>query len=577
MGARSKNGVGGLSRYGGEIFADCARILVAHGAKERCVSVAPRRSEDQKADLSLRFDDGEWLRSSRGQELVAEFLAHPSVARVRQSRFELLLEFDDRTLAALERRLADGDSPGVKTRDLLEGRSYEVSLVGPNLNKALHLGHFRNIALGQAMVCALRSAGAEVRCRSLVADIGRRVCEAMSGYTESYSGMDPGSMDLPEDRFVEMCSRAFRSNRDPGVTSPAEATPPAQGPNAREESVSGDPADEIMAAWLSGSEGERQLWRKLRKWALAGHERTLDRLGVRINEYDFESDDIPLALDLVNEGLRRGLFECEAVGSVVYRTGRPEYATMVLLNAEGRPTECARVLAVCCRLVEELDPDVVFLEVLGDEWRPAQTVVGDLIAQLLPAHSQKAYDWLYYGLVTTDGRKMGSSSGEVVWIDDFLDDLIAGPSVTVLWSFGGELADVVARATFLCAPMSQLLPLDVERLLEERSGPGWTIAEAWARAHDVDADVEPAAGRPARTAIVQSQHYRHVLQVALERRDPVVLANYLLRLSEAFLAGPGPGPAARPMLRRVLSSLGFTVGTPQELNPNTDLSLAPVA
>lgn len=577
MGARSNERVDGPSRYGGEILAECERILIAHDAKDRCVSVAPRRFEDQQADLSLRFDDRRWLRSSHGQELAAELLAHPSVARVRQSRSELLLELDDGTLAALERRLVGGDSAGVKTRDLLEGRSYEVSLVGPNLNKALHLGHFRNIALGQAMVCALRSAGADVRCRSLVADIGRRICEAMSGYAESYSGMDPQSMGLPEDRFVEMCSRAFRSSWDPG------AAPPALGPNAREESVSGDPADEIMAAWLSGSEGERELWRKLRKWTLAGHERTLDRLGVRIDEYDFESDDIPLALDLVNEGLSRGLFEREAVGSVVYRTGRSEYATMVLLNAEGRPTECARVLSVCYRLVEELDPDVVFLEVLGDEWRPAQTVVGELIARLLPAHSQKTYDWLYYGLVTTDGQKMGSSSGEVVWIDDFLDDLIASPSVTALWSIGEgkvsreELADIVARATFLCSPTSQALPLDVERLLEERSGPGWTIAEAWARAHGAGAAADPAADQLARTAIIQSQHYRQVLQVALDRRDPVVLANYLLRLSEAFLARPSPGPAARPMLQRVLSSLGFMVASPQELNPTVHLSLASVA
>jgi arginyl-tRNA synthetase len=576
MGARSNGRLGSASRYGGdEILADCKRILVTHDAQNRCVSVAPRRFEDQQADLSLRFDDRAWLRSSHGEDLAAALLAHPAVARVSRHRSELLLELDDDTLALLERRLAGGRSAGVETSDLLAGDRYEVSLVGPNLNKALHLGHFRNVALGQAMVCSLRSAGATVRCRSLVADIGRRICEAMAGYLKAHPGEDPQSTGLTEDRFVEMCSRAFRSSRGPRVASPG------QGPNVHEERVSGDPADEIMAAWLRGDEGERELWQKMRKWTLTGHERTLDRLGVRIDEYDFESDDVPLALDLVDEGLRGDLFEREETGAVVHRTGRSEYATMVLLNEEGRPTECARVLGVCYRLVRDLEPGVVFLEVLGDEWRPAQTVVADLIAELLPSHAEKAYEWLYYGLVTTGGQKMGSSTGEVIWIDDFLDDLVASPSVTALSRAGQgkvsreELADIVARATLLCSPMPQLLPLDVERLLQERSGPGWIIAEAWARAQDTDE--EPGAEGPARTAIIQSQQYRRVLQLTLERRDPVVLANYLLRLSEAFLAAPRPGPAARPMLQRVLSSLGFMVTAPEALHRTVQPSLAPVA
>ena len=537
----------------GGILGECERILAAHDALERCVSIEPRHTESQAADLRIRFGDRGWLATPAGEALIAAFEEHPAVAGVERKRADLLVSFTDEALLKLEKLLGAGEIAGMGTADLLPGKPHHVSLVGPNANKALHLGHLRNVVLGHALASGMTAAGAPVHNRSLVADMGRRICEAMSGYLDAYEGQDPQSLGISGDRFVELCSRAFQGE--------AGRRRPSTGPNTQEDKATGDKADELMAAWLRGDAREQELWRRMRTWVLEGHERTLARLGVAIDEYDFESEDIPRALDLVALGLELGLFEQEESGGVVYRSGRGEYETMVLLNQEGTPTECARVLAVCHRIVDELDPEVTFVEVLGDEWRPAQTVIGEVLAQLLPSHADKHYEWIYYGLVTTDGEKMGSSNGEVVWIDDFLDQLAASAAVAALEEIGGgsvsreDLADLLARATFLCAPMAQLLPLAVEDLFTQESGPAWTIAEAWARACAAERS-EASGGNRAGTML--SQQFRPALREALERRDPVILAGYLQRLSEAFLDAPAMGPAARPVLGRVLASLGFT-------------------
>ncbi|MDQ2630403.1 MAG: arginine--tRNA ligase, partial [Actinomycetota bacterium] len=478
----------------------------------------PRDAEGQKADFRVRFGDREWLKSAAGAELVASLLSHPAVATAEAKRSDLFLGFETGALRDLEQRLATGEAAGMETGDILAGARCDVSLVGPNANKALHLGHLRNVALGQALACSLESAGATIRRRSLVADIGRRMCEAMAGYLESHEGETPESTGLSGDRFVELCSGAFRER--PGALA-AESTP---GPNAAEAKAQGDTAAELMDGWLDGDESVRRLCEQMRQWVLTGHERTLARLGVTIDEYDFESDEIPRARDLVERGLSLGLFEREETGGVVYRSGRSEYATMVLLNEQGAPTECARVLAVCHRMIDELDPEVSFLEILGDEWRPAQTVVADLLLQLLPGEAEKTYEWLYYGLVTAEGKKIGSSNGDVVWIDDFLAELAASPAVAALERIGEgsvpreELADVLARASFLCAPMQQPLPLAAERLFEEQAGPAWTIAEAWSRACAADPDAPPS--ELPRAAILQSQEFRPVLRRAIDRRAP---------------------------------------------------------
>lgn len=540
----------------------CEGLLDDHDALDRCVSIEPRLLEDQYADLQLRFGDRAWLRSAAGEGLIEALREQALVDELRERRADLLVRFDGAALAELEKRLAGAESAGMETADILAGASYEVSLVGPNANKALHLGHFRNVAIGQALASMLAAAGASVRRRSLVADIGRRFCEAMGGYRTQYQGQTPESLGVAGDRFVEQCSRAFPQA--------AEARS-GEGPNAREEEACGDLAETILQAWLRGEEREMELSRQMREWVLTGQERTLARLGVEIDEYDFESEEIPRAFKLIEAGLERGLFEQEENGTVVFRTGRPEYATMVLLNDEGAPTECARVLAVCHRLVENLDPTVHFWEVLGDEWRPAQTVVADLLVELLPSQAQKSYEWLYYGLVTEEGQKMGSSNGEVVWIDDFLDQLASSVAVGALEQEAKgrvnreDLADLIARGSFLFAPMAQPLPLAIDDLLEGQSGAGWTIARAWCRAQaPTRSDSHPAA----RAAVMQSQQYRRALRQSLQRRDPVILAGYLVRLSEACLAAPESSPAARPVLQRVLASLGFTAASPEGVPPD---------
>ncbi|HET8813939.1 MAG TPA: arginine--tRNA ligase [Solirubrobacterales bacterium] len=558
MGDSGDGRVAGAKGYAAEeILGQCEGLLASHDALRRCVAMQPRDAESQKADLRLRFGDPRWLKSAPGQELVSSLLSQPAVATAESRRSDLFLTFETDALRELEGRLAAGEEAGMETTDLLGSALCDVSLVGPNANKALHLGHLRNVALGQAVACSLEAAGATVRRRSLVADIGRRMCEAMAGYLESHQGETPESSGLSGDRFVELCSQAFRENAG------ADAAESSQGPNPQEEESRGDTAARLMESWLQGEEPERRLSEQMRRWVLTGHERTLDRLGVSIDVYDFESDEVPRARELVERGLDLGLFEREETGGVVYRSGRPEYATMVLLNEQGAPTECARVLAVCHRMIDELDPEVSFLEVLGDEWRPAQTVVADLLLRLLPDPAEKTYEWLYYGLVTSEGKKIGSSNGDVVWIDDFLEELSASPAVAALESIGeasvprSELADILARASFLCAPMAQPLPLAAERLFEEQAGPAWTIAEAWSRAGAADAKASPP-DLP-RAGILQALEFRPVLSLAIERRDPTVLASYLVRLSESFLSAPEPGPAARPVLERVLRSLGFAI------------------
>ena len=503
------------------------------------------------------------------------------VAAAQRRRSAALLRFDDTPLARLEQHLSAGGTAGMQGSDIVDGRRFMVSFVGANTNKALHVGHLRNIVLGQALASALTAAGAVVQRHSLVGDIGRRVCEAMVGYRRHHDGHTPETAGLPGDRFVELCSRDCPQER---VQPRSAGEPPRESdPNAEEREVRGDSADRLMRSWMLGAPAERALWSLMRGWALQGHRRTLARLGVSIDRHEYESEAIERALALLEQGLRTGLFEREATGGVIYRTGRSEYATMVLQRTDGVLTEYARLLGLYDRILEDLDSDVDFIEVVGIEWQPAATALGEVLAALrrLPCDP---CTWAFHGSVTVAGQKMGSSTGEVRWIDDLLDDVAASPHIAVLRELAGgaiscdHLADLVVRATFLCSPTAQPLTFAEARLLAGGSTPGWTIAEAWCRAQR---PCESHSNAPvARTAVVQSQLYRRALLRTITRLDASYLASYLLGLCEACLASPQPGPAAAPILRRVLGSLGFLVderGARDGERPTLDRDLSPAA
>ncbi len=532
--------------------------LVATGKAPDCrVTIEPRRHENQHADLRLLVGDRAWLHSPASEKMLTNIAEHPATATVKKHKSAILIRFDDAILAKLERRMAGGDPIGMDATDMLCGHRFRVSFVNPNTNKALHVGHLRNIVYGHALCSMLSFAGASIERSCIAGDIGRRVCEAMAGYQAYHKGETPQTAGLPGDRFVELCCRDYE-----GAASFAEEAGPAADPNVEERNRRGDLADRIMAGWLQGIASERALWRRMRTWALSGHNQTLTRLGVLIDQYNFESQEIDRSEEMIVSGLRRGVLERDETGSIIYRTGRPEYATMVVMRDDGALTEFGRCIGVYDRIFAQLDPAVVFIEILGIEWKSAGAALGEMVGRLM-GRSSDPVQWAFHGSVTINGHKVGSRTGQVFWVDDLLDAVAAGPAVAHLHKVAeervarDELADLIVKGTFLCSPTAQPLPFSHERLVEGRASPGYTIASAWSRVHCPQAQ----CGRVpmARTALVQSQLYRTVMLRAVAERDTAKLAGYLLGLAEACLAAPAVGPAVQHSLQRVLETLGFLV------------------
>ena len=470
------------------------------------------------------------------EEVVKRIRRVPSVANARAVAPNVVyVRFSDETISA-NGELLEGGVP-VGAGDLASGRRFVVHFGDPNATKPLHLGHLRNLAIGNALACALRAAGADVETRCVVADIGRNIAEAMAGIWPERDRLSCcGASDEKGDHFVgRRYARYVAEHRD---ATQAQATSAVDAPLGREVDMRHDLADVLLARLLAGDPEVVTAWRAVRRLVLRGHGQTFERLGLRFDTIVCESELMPHASDLVSYGLCAGLFATDGWGTVHYATGREDYGSLPLLRPDGAPTQHLRTIAYWNRTQRE-QSDAALVRVSGIEWRP-HTICARALLPRLPGGEdavRRLPTVLFHGMVTVDGSILKSSEGAPLLIDDLLDRLAVEASTRIPATVangpratGAEAAARVALGVWLTHPIRKAL--DHERIpwLGDGRSLGWQLAVTDASAADTSGP-DPCHDPAYRFVVVQSQQFRLHLRMVLESLDTVALARHLLHLA----------------------------------------------
>ena len=538
---------------------DSAAAEAGERPPERTIEVT--RREGPGPDVAVRLASAAWAKGHAGRRALEVLDGDARVGEVRARGSRFTVRFSDEHVTAVGAALEAG-ALGLGST-LLRGQTWGVEFCDPNANKALHVGHLRNLALGNALAALLAGAGAGVARQSIICDIGRNVCEAMAGYVTAPPGDDPAAAGLKGDHFVGRCySRYVASVTAPQAPSPIAADAPIE----RELRAAGDLADRLMRGWVAGDPDVRRVWRRLRRWALDGQQETLARLGIRFDRVLFESDAFASLRALVRRGLDSGAFAHGDDGALVFRTGRQEYPVLPLVRPDGFPTEHLRVMALWYMPGPAARLDAC-VHVVGHEW-VASTDCRELAAARLGERPMFAsYLRLPHGMVVVDGDLMKSSSGRAVLVDDCLDRLAGDERARRLGdALGGPeaVARLVALGFFLDGRPPRL-PISFSwPALEADDGAAWAWARAWAAAARGSAGSRPdpdGADPSYRFAVLQSQVLPGLLERAATALDPAPIARYLTHLARWHSAARPAPPVQRVVratLEAALGALGLT-------------------
>ncbi|MCC7125286.1 MAG: arginine--tRNA ligase [Acidobacteria bacterium] len=114
------------------------------------------------------------------QDLAAQLGAIPGVARIGAAPNGYLNVFLDRRAYLLARLGLEGTAPALPVR----GLKTIVEHTAINPNKAAHIGHLRNSALGDTLVRVLRFRGTPVEVQNYIDDTGVQVADVVVGFQE---------------------------------------------------------------------------------------------------------------------------------------------------------------------------------------------------------------------------------------------------------------------------------------------------------------------------------------------------------------------------------------------------------
>jgi hypothetical protein len=542
------------------------------GAQAPWAARAPRRPSG-RYDVKLVPRKPDWEKDPESLRMLERIEAEPWVDSLTRTAEGAELRLSDAWIETTGAALEAGGGDEADLVGLARRQRYAIQFWDANATKALHVGHLRNLALGNALAASLEQAGGEVERRSVISDAGRSMGEAMAGIVRSghHASAWPEG-DQKSDHFVGLCYADYVAAggfAEEGIDEREDSL-------TRELRMQNDAADELLKRVMAGEAEALELWFKTRAWVISGQRKTLARLGVAFDRVFFESDFLEEGNELTERGLKEGKLERRVDGVVIYDTGVEHLEEMPLVRADGQTTQHMR--AVSYWMGTPGVEDVTTIQITGTEWVAHSTCIRQLMTELTPPENgtvsrgiHPTHD-IFHGMVAQQKRAVSSSDEGGLLIDDLIEwvekQIDADPEmreVSRAHPTPERIPAQIALGYFLPYPMTPRVDFETSKLLTERESLGWDLVRARATRGTLTTAPghRPAEDPDYRSAVVQSEIYRRHLRLVVDRYDVVPLALYLRHLARWYLERERSSHVERvihTLLDRSARGLGLEAG-----------------
>jgi arginyl-tRNA synthetase len=316
-----------------------------------------------------------------------------------------------------------------------------VEFSSPNTNKPLHLGHVRNILLGWSTSRLLEVAGFDVKKVQIINDRGIAICKSMVAWQRFGNGETPAGTGAKPDHFVGdfyvRFERAFQEEyREWQQSDAAREVLTAAGKTDHAESFwksykntyfnthseLGAAAKDMLLQWESGDQKVTALWSKMNGWVYEGFNETYRRLGVSFDKLYYESQTYLLGKDMVEAGLKKGVFYHKDDGSVFVDLSDAKLDEKAILRSDGTSLYITQDLGTARLRYDDFGATRMVYTV-ADEQNYHFQVLFEILKRLEEPYADGLYH-LSYGMVDLPTGRMKSREGTVVDADDLMDEVI---------------------------------------------------------------------------------------------------------------------------------------------------------
>lgn len=344
------------------------------------------------------------------------------------------------------------------------GKTFMVEYSSPNTNKPLHLGHLRNIFLGDSVAKILQAAGHKVIRTQIINDRGIHICKSMLAW-QKFAPVDAsGQRETPQntgikgDKFVGKYYVEFdkalkvetnavleswnAGNFDGFDTTIVDRVKPMfvamqekdeekakaaiydkiveQAKNATDLMQE---AKNMLMRWEGRDPEIYLLWNTMNGWVYEGFNATYDKMGVSFDKLYYESDTFVLGKDVVQEGLQKGVFFRKDDGSVWIDLTEDGLDEKLVLRSDGTAVYMTQDIGTAIERYRDFPDLSGIIYTVGNEQDYHFKVLFLILKKLGYSWAEACYH-LSYGMVDLPTGKMKSREGTVVDADDLMQEVI---------------------------------------------------------------------------------------------------------------------------------------------------------
>lgn len=482
-------------------------------------------------------------------EAVAAMLAEqPSLGRVEVAGPGFInLTLTDDAVARWAADMASADRLGVDPAD--PARTVVVDYAGPNVAKAMHVGHLRATIIGDSIARIMAFLGHDVVRDPHFGDWGFQMGLVIAELERRHP-------DWPY--FDESTDGPF-PDESPVTLEDLQEIYPAASTRAGEDETFGERARRATVALQRGRPGYVALWRHMRDVSLEAQRQNFSDLGVDFDVWYGESDVADLLGPLVERLRESGVAE-EDEGAVIVRVDRPDdnrdIPPLLLVNSRGGYLYSTTDVATIWYRVDKLGADVVLYVVdarQGDHFTQVFRV-----AERAGLTNDTALEHITFGTMNgPDGKPFKTREGGVVSLRDLID-MVETAAVERLGETGiaadyppEERADIAHKVGVAALKFGDLIAnrtsdyvFDLDRFssFEGKTGPYLQYAAVRIRSlltRASEQGLEPGPIRPPstdqeRALMLGLLSLPEVVQRAADLRAPNHLAEYAYDLAGRF-------------------------------------------
>ncbi len=300
---------------------------------------------------------------------------------------------------ALQKIISEGKKFG---RCKKTGKKMMVEYFHANTHKGVHIGHIRNISLGESVCRLLEFSGNKVMRANYQGDIGPHVAKCLWGFINLHEGK------APEEKRGIWLGKVY-----------SEASKRIKDKPELEAQV-----QDINLKLYSGDEEMTALWKKTRQWCLDDFDSFYKEFGVKFDQLYFESQAQEPGMQIARDALKSGVARMDQGAAIIDMKGE-NLGVAIIITKEGYPlyhTKDLGLAKIKFAKYKDLDRSI---HVVGKEQEFYFKQLFRMFGLLGFETAAKISYHLIYELVMLPEGKMSSREGTMVLYEDLKEKLLA--------------------------------------------------------------------------------------------------------------------------------------------------------